>query len=115
MFKIDTQLDDKILVLSVQGYCESAAGKEIYEITKKAFTVQKLTGVIFDFSACKVINSSCIALLMETAELVTCDFRSDAVVCGLDQTKISFFKMFGMLDLAELKDDIESAKKYLAD
>ena len=114
MFRIEKKLDRNILILSIQGYCETEAGKEIFDAINEAFSGKKPAGVIFDFSANKVINSCCVAQLIEAIELITCDFRTDAVLCGLDQTKISLFKMVGMLELAELKDDVESARKYLA-
>ncbi|OGK07786.1 MAG: hypothetical protein A2W80_02750 [Candidatus Riflebacteria bacterium GWC2_50_8] len=114
MFKIDKQLDKQVLILSVQGYCETEAGQEIFDKINEAFAAVKPTGVIFDFSACKVINSCCISQLIETIELVACDFNCDVVICGLDQTKVTLFKMVGMLELAELKDDVAAALKYLA-
>ena len=115
MFKIEKQLDKKVLVLSIQGYCETEAGKEISDAINEAFAGEKPTGVIFDFGGCKVINSCCISQLIETIELVACDFHTDTVICGLDQTKVTLFKMVGMLELAELKDDVASARKYLAE
>lgn len=113
MFVIKDRLDEMILVLQVQGYCESEAGTSIFNKVKETISQENLKGIILDFSKCKVVNSSCIAKLMETAELVVYDFKNDIVVCGLDKTKASFFKMFGMFDIAELKDDILSAKVYL--
>ncbi len=115
MFKVKKQLDKQVLILSIQGYCETEAGKEIFDAINEAFAGEKPTGVIFDFSGCKVINSCCVSQLIEAIELVACDFHTDTVICGLDQTKVTLFKMVGMLELAELKDDVGSAKKYLAE
>lgn len=114
MFEVKSRFDGMILILQVEGYCEAEAGTRIFNKVKETVSEKKLKGIILDFSKCKVVNSSCIAKLMETAELVVYDFKNDIVVCGLDKTKASFFKMFGMLDLAELRKDIASAKEYLS-
>ncbi len=113
LFSVESRIDENILLVSIAGYCEKEAGSRIFAAVKQAIENQSLKGVILEFGQCSSINSSCIATLMETAELVTYDFKSYVVVCNLDQTKASFFKMFGLLDLAELQPDIDSAKKYL--
>ncbi|MBU1106949.1 MAG: hypothetical protein KKB51_09805 [Candidatus Riflebacteria bacterium] len=115
MFKIEKKRDEKIFILSIQGYCEAEAGKEIFDAINEAFSGKKPAGVIFDFSENKVINSCCVAQLIEAMELITCDFRTDVVFCGIDKTKVALFKMVGMLELAEVTDDLVSAKKYLAE
>lgn len=115
MYQIDTQLEDSILVLNIQGYCEAEAGEEISTTIDKAFATEKPAGVIFNFNECKVINSVCVSRLIETIELIACDFETDTVICGLDPTKATLFKMVGMLDMAELKDDVAEGKKYLSD
>ena len=115
MYKIDSQRNQRVLVLNIRGYCESEAGEEIARLIDKTFAAEKPAGVIFNFNDCKVINSVCISSLIETIELIACDYETATVICGLDQTKATLFKMVGMLDLAELKEDIEGAMKYLAE
>jgi anti-anti-sigma regulatory factor len=113
LYKIESQRRQRVLVLDIQGYCEAEAGEEIASLIDKTFAAEKPGGVIFNFSECKVINSVCVSRLIETIELIAYDHETDTVVCGLDQTKATLFKMVGMLDLAELKDDIETGIKYL--
>ncbi len=115
MHKIDTQRNQRILVLNIQGYCEAEAGEEIAAIIDKTFSAEKPAGVIFNFNECKVINSVCVSRLIETIETISCDFKTDTVICGLDQTKATLFKMVGMLDMAELKADIDEGIKYLSE
>lgn len=115
MYKIESQRKQRVLVLDIQGYCEAEAGEEIASLIDKTFAAEKPGGVIFNFSECKVINSVCVSRLIETIELIACDHETDTVVCGLDPTKATLFKMVGMLDLAELKENIAEGMSYLAE
>jgi len=115
LHKIDSFRNQRILVLNIQGYCEAEAGEEIACIIDKTFAAEKPAGVIFNFGECKVINSVCVSRLIETIELISCDFKTDVVICGLDQTKATLFKMVGMLDMAELKDNVDAGLKYLTE
>lgn len=113
MSRVESKLENNVLIFFITDYCDDEAGKDILTITQETFTNNKPAGVIFDFTKCKALNSSGIAQIMDSTELITGDFKSSAVVCGLDKTKIAFFKMFGLLDMAELKTDLEAAKHYL--
>ncbi|PKL48144.1 MAG: hypothetical protein CVV42_10825 [Candidatus Riflebacteria bacterium HGW-Riflebacteria-2] len=115
LYKIDTQRQERILVLNIEGYCEAEAGEEIAEAIDKTFAAEKPAGVIFDFKECKVINSVCVSRLIETIELIAYDHETDTVICGLDQTKATLFKMVGMLDMAELKDNVAEGIQYLSE
>ncbi|MEW6709125.1 MAG: STAS domain-containing protein [Candidatus Riflebacteria bacterium] len=113
MFSIERKLNDKVLIIRIKGYCKDESGTSILEKVREELTCKKLRGIILEFSECTSINSSGASRLMDTSELVVLDHETDLVVCGLDKTKSSFFEMFGILELAELKENLAEAISYL--
>ncbi|MFZ5949995.1 MAG: STAS domain-containing protein [Candidatus Rifleibacteriota bacterium] len=113
MFSTEHKLDGQILVFFIKGYFQDESGTSLLEKVREELTGKKLRGIVLDFSQCTSINSSGVARLMDTSELVVLDHETDLVVCGLDKTKSSFFEMFGILELAELKENLDGAVAYL--
>jgi anti-anti-sigma regulatory factor len=115
LYSIEARREGKIFILNIGGYCETEAGVEIAEEVEQAFSAERPTGVIFNFARSKVINSCCISQLIEIMETINSDYHADIAICGLDQTKVTLFKMVGMLEIAELKDNLEAAKNFLSE
>lgn len=70
------------------------------------------TRMIFDFSACQLINSLGLATLLEVLMLIQ-DYEGEVAIIGLDATKQKFFNLTGVFALAQLAQNLDEAKEML--
>lgn len=70
---------------------------------------------VFDFSACKLINSPAMGELLDAILLIDRDFEGHIVVCGLDSLKETLFTISGIIPIAQEAKDTSSAIKLLVD
>ena len=68
---------------------------------------------IFDFSACKLINSPAMGELLDAILLVDRDFEGHVVVCGLDSLKETLFTISGIIPIAQEAPEASSAAQIL--
>jgi len=68
---------------------------------------------VFDFSACKLINSPAMGELLDAILLVDRDFDGHIVICGLDSLKETLFTISGIIPIAQEASDTASAAALL--
>jgi len=68
---------------------------------------------IFDFSACKLINSPAMGELLDAILLVDRDFDGHVVVCGLDSLKETLFTISGIIPIAQEASEASVAAQLL--
>lgn len=64
--------------------------------------------LVFDFSACEVINSLGMAALLETLMIVQ-DYEGKVLISGLNAIQQKFFGLTGVFSLSTQAEDINSA------
>lgn len=67
---------------------------------------------ILDFSACTIVNSLGIATILE-ALLIVNEYDGQVVITGLDTLKTRFFKLTGILSLANQANNMNEAEQML--
>ncbi len=110
--KIDTA--SNIPVFSFIGHCKVEGIAELAnwlgELARKGST-----RYVFDFSACKLINSPAMGELLDAILLIDRDFEGHIVVCGLDSLKETLFTISGIIPIAQEAKDIAAAIKLLVE
>ena len=113
MFTCETSCNGGVYQILLKGYADQHAAVKLEQIVIRALKDETLLGIVFDFKACKVFNSPCIVKLYELVEMATVEREISVVFSGLDKTKASFFEMFGILEVAEMRETLEEALAYL--
>ncbi len=99
-------------VFSFVGHCKAEGIESLSDqLRKMSESGQKK--YIFDFSACKLINSPAMGELLDAILLVDRDFEGHVVVCGLDSLKETLFTISGIIPIAQEAKDIDSAASML--
>ncbi|NCB37773.1 MAG: hypothetical protein EOM80_03305 [Erysipelotrichia bacterium] len=103
---------NNIPVFSFIGHCKPEG---LAELSPKlsAFAVSGIKKFVFDFSACKLINSPAMGELLDAILLIDRDFEGHIVVCGLDSLKETLFTVSGILQIVQATPDIPEALKLL--
>lgn len=68
---------------------------------------------VFDFSACKLINSPAMGEILEAILLIDRDFEGHVVVCGLDSLKETLFSISGIIPIAQPSPDVIAALELI--
>ncbi len=90
----------KVPVFAFIGHCKveglSELGNWLRELAQKGSS-----SFVFDFSACKLINSPAMGELLDAILLIDQDFEGHVVVCGLDSLKETLFTISGIIPIAQ--------------
>ncbi len=101
-----------IPVFSFIGHCK-AEGIECLSDKLQTLAVSGQKKFIFDFSACKLLNSPAMGELLDAILLVDRDYDGHVVVCGLDSLKETLFTISGIIPIAQEAQDIDAAASML--
>lgn len=99
-------------VFSFIGHCRAENIESLATRLRKLAEAGKKK-YIFDFSACKLINSPAMGELLDAILLVDRDFEGHIVVCGLDSLKETLFTISGIIPIAQEAPDLEAAAAIL--
>jgi hypothetical protein len=110
--KIDN--DTGIPVFSFIGHCKIEGISDLTAVLAE-LAGQGRRRFVFDFSACKLINSPAMGELLDAILLIDRDYEGHIVVSGLDSLKETLFTISGIIPIAQEAADTASALKILAD
>ncbi|MFZ2959363.1 MAG: STAS domain-containing protein [Candidatus Ozemobacteraceae bacterium] len=97
-----------IPVVVFNGYLAKQGGEKLQETLVPLLKSGKVN-IVIDLAECKAISSPGIAALMEILMIITDDYKGKMVLSGLDNSKIMFLKMTGLLPLAQTASNVEDA------
>ncbi len=99
-------------VFRIGKYFDEACGTAVCKAVDEHLCAGR-TGMIIDFSGCKVINSPGIGKVLEVVMKVANDFQGNIFLCGLDSLKKRVFKMSTILPTAQEAPTVEEALSKL--
>lgn len=108
----ETEIVKGVPVIVFTGYLAKDGGLKLREVMEKLLRAGKL-GIVIDLSRCSVISSPGIAILTDLVMQVHDDYKGRCVLAGLDDSKIVFLKMTGIIPLAELAPNAKIASESL--
>lgn len=100
VFDTKVQEIDGVPVIVFSGYLAKEGGEKLHALADPLLKARKV-GIVIDMKDCKVLSSPGIAALMDLLMIITDDYRGKLVLAGLDNSKIMFLKMTGVLPLAQ--------------
>lgn len=112
-FTITSGEKDGVTIFSFSGYCTADAGIHLSGMVEELMQTPR-KGIVWDFSACRLINSPGVVALMDVAMRIVDDFKAALVITGADATQISVFRMAGVIPVADLANDLDEAVKMAA-
>lgn len=102
----------KIPVISFIGNCKVEGIADLCSrLQQMALSGHKK--FVFDFSACKLINSPAMGELLEAILLIDRDFEGHIAVSGLDSLKETLFTISGIIPIAQATSNIPAAIEML--
>lgn len=112
--QLKVDVASNIPVLHFIGHCKvegiEELGNWVGELARKG-----QNKFVFDFSACKLLNSPAMGELLDAILLIDRDFDGHVVVCGLDSLKETLFTISGIIPIAQEAKDSAAAIKLLVD
>lgn len=103
---------NNIPVVSFIGHCKVEGIADLAAQLQK-FALEGHRRFVFDYSACRLINSPAMGEILEAVLLIDGDFEGYVVVCGLDSLKETLFSISGIIPIAQLAPDVTTALKLL--
>lgn len=97
-----------IPVLQIRGYFDEAAGLELNRLLEEILHRGKVN-VAIDFSACPVINSMGMSLLLEAKDKICQDYRGKLVLAGLKAIMKKAFDLAEITPTAVVVETIDEA------
>lgn len=104
-FNINSELNDKTLVITIEGYINNTGGEKIVREFSKHDNVNKL---ILNLKNSKVVNSIGISHLIEIIEKLN-QTNGKLIFTNLDPTIEKTFTIMGLFQFAEKADTVELA------
>ena len=111
-FSLEQILVGEVVILEVTGYYDIHGGANVLAAVGTRIEAGT-TKFILDLTACKIVNSSGVASIMDLAGRVVDDDRGRLVVIGIDTLKERVFKMAGILGMVERAESREEALAFL--
>ena len=99
---------EQIPVVSFTGNCKVEGIADLSNRLQE-YSVAGQRKFVFDFSACKLINSPAMGELLDAILLVDRDFEGHIVVCGLE----TLFTISGIIPIAQEASTITEAIELL--
>lgn len=106
-------LKNNIPVVSIHGHCKVEGIDDLCDRLQK-LAIDGHKKFVFDFAACKLINSPAMGEILEAILLIDRDFEGHVVVCGLDSLKETLFSISGIIPIAQPAADVIAALNLLA-
>ncbi|MDP2304136.1 MAG: STAS domain-containing protein [Ignavibacteria bacterium] len=106
-FNLNSELTDKTLVITIEGYINNTGGEKIVREFSKHDNVNKL---ILNLENSKVVNSIGISHLIEIIEKLN-QTNGKLIFTNLDPTIEKTFTIMGLFQFAEKADTVEMALK----
>ncbi|MBF0406322.1 MAG: hypothetical protein HQM10_03130 [Candidatus Riflebacteria bacterium] len=107
-FGVEVKKTENVQVVLVTGYFSEDAGKRLFSLVSDLLLKKNLSFVI-DFTNCNLINSPGVVALMNTTLKIVDDYKGKLCLIGVDDLKLTVFKMAGIFPLADQADSIEEA------
>lgn len=101
-----------IPVVVFNGYMAGEGGARLQEMIEPLLQTGKVK-IVIDLKDCKVISSPGIAALIDLVMLINDDFKGKCILAGLDNSKLMFLKMTGVIPLAETASTAEEGSNSL--
>lgn len=95
------------------GYC-SVEGLEKLQDELIALNNNGHSKFVFDFSACRLLNSPAMGELLDAILVVDRDFEGHIVVSGLDKLKETLFTISGIIPIAQVTRTSEEGIQLLS-
>ena len=106
-FNLISELQDKTLIIKIDGYINNIGGEKIVQEFTKHADINKL---VLNLENSKVVNSIGISHLIEIIEKLN-QVNGKLVFTNLDPTIEKTFSIMGLFQFAEKANDVESALK----
>jgi hypothetical protein len=103
-----------IPVFKFQGNC-NVEGLENLQNELKSLHSKGNSRFVFDFSACKLLNSPAMGELLDAILLVDREFEGHIVVSGLDSLKETLFTISGIIPIAQETRSAEEGIRLLTE
>jgi hypothetical protein len=97
-----------IPIVTFSGYCKVEGIEDLCKRLNE-LAIGGHRKFVFDFSACKLINSPAMGEILEAVLLIDRDFEGHIVICGLDSLKETLFSISGIIPIAQSTSDLISA------
>ncbi|MFZ2324676.1 MAG: STAS domain-containing protein [Ignavibacteriaceae bacterium] len=106
-FNLNSELQDKTLVIKTDGYINNIGGEKIVQEFTKHTDINKL---VLNLENSKVVNSIGISHLIEIIEKLN-QVNGKLIFTNLDPTIEKTFSIMGLFQFAGKADNVESALK----
>lgn len=106
-------IKNNIPVVSFIGHCKVEGIDDLCSRLQK-LALEGHKKFVFDYSACKLINSPAMGEILEAILLIDRDFEGHVVVSGLDSLKETLFSISGIIPIAQPAPDVIAALDLLA-
>ena len=106
-FNLNSELQDKTLVIKTDGYINNIGGEKIVQEFAKHTDINKL---VLNLENSKVVNSIGISHLIEIIEKLN-QVNGKLIFTNLDPTIEKTFSIMGLFQFAGKADNVESALK----
>ncbi|MBF0544757.1 MAG: hypothetical protein HQM08_10005 [Candidatus Riflebacteria bacterium] len=107
-FEIEVKEIRNTQIIQIKGYFSADAGKNVNDLIDDLLRKNKLDFII-DFSVCKLINSPGVVALMDSTMKIVDDYKGKLFFIGVDDLKVSVFKMAGVFPLAGKATSLDEA------
>ncbi|MBF0545598.1 MAG: hypothetical protein HQM08_14240 [Candidatus Riflebacteria bacterium] len=111
-FALDLSQKDCFSVISVKGYV-SADSRDPFTSLIEELLGKGVTNMVFDFSACELINSPGLVIIMDITYRIVDDFNGRLVLTGLDSLKEKSLRIIGVLARAQMAQTVEVGLELL--
>jgi len=111
-FTFETIENGEINIFKLKGYFTGDSGIVLTQKVDELLKSGKIF-IVLDFLDCSSVNSLGAASLLDLALKVIDVFRGRFILTGLNQLKVSFFSMAGIIPVAEVASTIEEACKSI--
>ena len=107
-FRLTQSEDSGFPVVAFTGYCAKEGGEKLLAAIRALLAAGK-NHIILDLTGCTLISSPGVAQLLTFSMEIIEDFRGRLFLVGLDNSKIDFLTMTGVIPFGEPVPTVEAA------
>lgn len=97
-----------VIIFSMPVYLSTESGEELKNLAQNQFQNGK-KNFVFDFKDCNIVNSQGVTALLDVAMKTIDDYSGKILFANLDDSKIDFFSLVGLIPLVSHFSTLEEA------